>query len=388
MTQSCAAPIVQGWCPGALRPMMSGDGLVVRIRAPLGRLSSAQALGIARCSHDLGNGFLDLSARANLQMRGVQQDNHAALIDKLRGLSLIDSNAEVEARRNITLTPFWTPEDDSVTIARLLTEALAQPDAPQTPGKFGYVVDCGPVPVLGAVAGDIRFERAASGQLICRPDGSNLAVPVRVDTAAATGLCLAQWFLDSGGAPDNRGRMAALIAKGVAPTGYCATVLHPDGAMPKPGLVPQGALLALEFGQLTSDALGRLAGFGALRLTPWRMILVESCTKLPDLAGTITDASDPALRISACTGAPGCPQALSQTRALARQLAPALPAQDSLHISGCAKGCAHPGAASVTLTATGPTHFDLIRNGTASDPPELVGLAPSDLPQHISRKGP
>ena len=38
-----SAPKVYGWCPGALRPMMSGDGLVVRIRAPLGRLTSEQA---------------------------------------------------------------------------------------------------------------------------------------------------------------------------------------------------------------------------------------------------------------------------------------------------------------------------------------------------------
>ena len=27
-----SAPVIQGWCPGALRPMMSGDGLVVRVR--------------------------------------------------------------------------------------------------------------------------------------------------------------------------------------------------------------------------------------------------------------------------------------------------------------------------------------------------------------------
>ena len=26
-----AAPVVQGWCPGALRPMASGDGLVVNV---------------------------------------------------------------------------------------------------------------------------------------------------------------------------------------------------------------------------------------------------------------------------------------------------------------------------------------------------------------------
>ena len=40
-------PIIQGWCPGALRPMASGDGLVVRVRAHGGRLSQAQARGIA-----------------------------------------------------------------------------------------------------------------------------------------------------------------------------------------------------------------------------------------------------------------------------------------------------------------------------------------------------
>ncbi|PIV75968.1 MAG: precorrin-3B synthase, partial [Rhodobacteraceae bacterium CG17_big_fil_post_rev_8_21_14_2_50_65_11] len=43
-----SAPRVHGWCPGALRPMMSGDGLVVRVRAPIGRLTQAQAAGVAR----------------------------------------------------------------------------------------------------------------------------------------------------------------------------------------------------------------------------------------------------------------------------------------------------------------------------------------------------
>ena len=29
-------PIIKGWCPGALRPMPSGDGLVVRVRPKAG----------------------------------------------------------------------------------------------------------------------------------------------------------------------------------------------------------------------------------------------------------------------------------------------------------------------------------------------------------------
>ena len=73
-----SAPRVHGWCPGALRPMMSGDGLVVRVRAPLGRLTSAQAAGVARLASELGNGLIDISARANLQIRGVTPDAHPA----------------------------------------------------------------------------------------------------------------------------------------------------------------------------------------------------------------------------------------------------------------------------------------------------------------------
>ena len=29
-----SAAAIKGWCPGALRPMQSGDGLVVRVRFP------------------------------------------------------------------------------------------------------------------------------------------------------------------------------------------------------------------------------------------------------------------------------------------------------------------------------------------------------------------
>jgi precorrin-3B synthase len=36
-------PLVKGWCPGALRPMLSGDGLVVRVRAYGGGLTQDQA---------------------------------------------------------------------------------------------------------------------------------------------------------------------------------------------------------------------------------------------------------------------------------------------------------------------------------------------------------
>ena len=43
-----SAPIVQGWCPGAHRPMMSGDGLVVRVRLALGAPQRCASTGTVR----------------------------------------------------------------------------------------------------------------------------------------------------------------------------------------------------------------------------------------------------------------------------------------------------------------------------------------------------
>ena len=54
--------------------MQSGDGLVVRMRPRGGRLSAAQAAGIAELAERYGNGLIDLTSRANLQIRGVSED--------------------------------------------------------------------------------------------------------------------------------------------------------------------------------------------------------------------------------------------------------------------------------------------------------------------------
>ncbi len=102
---------------------------------------------------------------------------------------------------------------------------------------------------------------------------------------------------------------------------------------------------------------------------------------MPDLPGLITRPNDPMLRVIACTGAPGCLQAAQPTRSLARSLAPHLPDGAVLHVSGCSKGCAHPGATALTLTAQA-AGFDLIRDGHARDLPVRWGLTADYLTAH------
>jgi precorrin-3B synthase len=359
--------------------MMSGDGLVVRVRAPLGRLTQDQAAGVARLAAEHGSGLIDMSARANVQIRGVTPEAHPTLIDGLTALGLIDRDVAVETRRNLVIQPFWEERDATHRIAITLTDALAQTDAPNLPGKFGFAVDCGPEPILRATSADIRIERGPDG-LILRADGCDLSAPVTEANAARTALDLARWFLATGGAPDGRGRMARHLAGGaVLPEAFRNQPAAAGAEPPAPGALSAGQLVALEFGQITAPTLAALAELAPIRVTPWRMLLLEGVTAVPALSGLIHDAHDPRLAIDVCTGAPGCPQALSPTRDLARDLAAHLPAGLRLHISGCAKGCAHPGPAPLTLTATAPDRFDLIRDGSADATPEATGLAPDQI---------
>ncbi|MDP3261959.1 MAG: precorrin-3B synthase [Tabrizicola sp.] len=370
---------IKGWCPGALRPMQSGDGLVTRIRPPQGRLTPTQAAAIARAAETHGNGIIDLSARANLQLRGVTEASHGPLIDDLRAQGLIDPDLATESLRNLIVTPFRDAE--TTALADSLTAALAR--LPRLPGKFGFALDTGPRPVLTGASADIRVERCVNGQLILRPDGHPTGQ--RVTDLGANAIALAEWFVANGGITDGRGRMAALIAKGSSPPGCTAPPADPF-PIPQPGFHPDGALVALAFGQMRSATLRALAALDLeIRPTPWRMLLIVGATTLPTIPGLITDPSDPILRVTACTGAPGCPQALGDTRTLARHLAPHLAATQTLHISGCAKGCAHPGPAKITLTATG-TGYDLIRNGTASDRPSLRDLTPDAIKDHLKAR--
>lgn len=378
---------VQGWCPGALRPMESGDGWVVRVRAPLSRLSQAQAQGLAEAAQRFGNGRIDLSARANLQLRGVTPDTHPALMAALQALGLLDPDARAEARRNILLSPF--ADAQALTIAKALTSALQSwpphnsPETlPDLPGKFGFALDCGAAPVLQGSSADIRLERAAEGGLILRADGSALGAPVTAEAAPAAMLALAQWFIAAGGVTQGRGRMAALIARGVTPDGALAGALAPAAPIPppEPGLCAEGRLVGLAFGQMQARTLAALAQHGPIRLTPWRMLLLENPRNLPPTLPDLILHPGPLLHVDACTGAPGCPQALQETRDLARRLATQVPPGRHLHVSGCAKGCAHPGPADVTLVAT-QAGFDVIRHGSARD--RAQGHMPSDLPPDL-----
>jgi precorrin-3B synthase len=369
-------PAAKGWCPGAYRPMASGDGLIVRVRPLLARLTAEQALGLcaAACAH--GSGLIDLTNRANLQLRGVREDHHQALIDDLWALGLLDADPALEGRRNIVIDPSWQDGDETQQIATALVARLAE--LPPLPAKFGFAIDAGPAPVLGHASADIRVERGVSGGLILRADGSDLGCATTAPEAVDAILALARWFAETGGHAS--GRMARHLAACPLPDTFRpAEAPAAPGALPRPGEMRPGPIYGAAFGQIDADALARLitdSGAQALRVTPARCFLLEGARPVAS-NDFITQPDNPLLRVDACPGAPFCTSATVETRALARHLAPL--AKGSLHVSGCAKGCARSGAADVTLTGRDGA-FDLVRGGAAWDAATVPGLAPAHLP--------
>jgi precorrin-3B synthase len=371
---------IKGWCPSAYRPLQSGDGLVARIRPRGGRLSAGQASAIADLAEHHGNGLIDVTGRANLQIRGVSGASHAPLLDALAPLGLIDPDEKMEEQRNVVVAPFWKDGDDTHSLAAELERALAATSL-GLPAKFGFAVDCGTQRVLAPAPADIRIERGGEGELVVRADSAAQGRPVARAEAVDAALSLAKWFVVSGGAKDGRGRMAAHLASGARLPDALAGDAEPGIAVapPRPGLHADGAMVGLAFGQMqcaTLKFLSRLAP--ALRITPWRMIFIEALSEMPRHDGLVTRADDPILRVVACTGAPACPQAYAETRNLAAALAPFIAPESRLHVSGCAKGCAYRGASSITLVGTGEG-FDLIRDGCTRDSLVMRGIDPATM---------
>ncbi|MES0823825.1 precorrin-3B synthase [Ruegeria sp. SCP11] len=368
-----SAPIVQGWCPGAHRPMMSGDGLVVRVRPRLARLSAVQALGLCELADRFGNGTIDLTNRANLQMRGVKEADHQALLTELAALDLLDAEPGIEVRRNILVTPLYETGDLTARLAQQLINRLGE--LPALPAKFGFAIDTGPERLLVGDSADIRLETDAEG-LILRADGSETGCRVSEAEAIDRVIALAKWFAEHF-TPDTR-RMARVVAAQGLPQDWQGSTANATGAPLQPGACDLGVLYGAAFGQLPARRLIGLiedTGASALRVTPWRLILLEGGAAIPASA-FVTDGTDPLMTTDACPGAPFCPQAQAETRNIARALAPRV--AGSLHVSGCAKGCARMGVADVTLVAHNG-RFNLVKHGHAGDEPCQHGLTQETL---------
>lgn len=375
---------VKGWCPGALRPMETGDGLIVRVRPRCGAFTLDQARALATLAACFGNGHIDLTRRANLQIRGVRDQALVELQRALDGLGLLDPDPETEAARNVMVAPLAGIDRAEAFDVRPIARSLEERCVRGLPPKFGMLVDGGGTVSIAGERADIAL-CAIDGCMalgVDTPGGTRWLGTIEQDEAVPVAVALAQAFLKSGA----RGRMRDLASVEV-PVPLQRLERVPPSSRRAVGLLPGVAGIAAPFGELEAEqlhdlvALAEEAGATSLRVSPWRTLYIGVSDPRPVLDGAhalglIVHGEDPLLRVDACPGMPYCRSSSVETRRQARRLAER-GLSGTLHVSGCAKGCARSTPADLVLVGE-EGRYGVVHAGTTRDRPERW-LRPDEL---------
>lgn len=407
----------RGACPALFTPMQTGDGLLARILPAEGITPTAFAAFCAAARRH-GNGTIEVSARGSLQVRGLTIASAPRFADEVAALGVAALGAPVLS------DPL--PDDpaaliDAAALAANLRAAIADANIVLAP-KVCVVVDGGGAIHLDALSADIRLRAYAH-------DGETRLV-IAVGGEAATAQIIGSIPIDA--AVDVVVEVLRMIA--ARREVRASDILRAEGLgafSELPHLQPYHIRLAaraqveiigahplrdgrralgvgLAFGHAEAETLIALAEFAsvhgarAVRPATGRAFLLigiaeQDVTALAHEAtrlGFVTRADDPRRRIVACPGAPACASGFIPARQVASELAALLsPPQDEdsqilrgndlIHISGCAKGCAHPQPAALTIVGS-ERGCGIVERGTARAIPNTY-VDPRQLAVHLAQ---
>ncbi len=397
----------RGACPGLSAPMATGDGLLVRF-SPIGTIPLDAFGAICDAAKRYGNGIIEITARGNIQVRGLSAASAPEFADAMAELAIgADGGVPVICNPLAGLDP--QELIDASKLAADLRDALARSSlASRLSPKVSVVIDGGGAHRLDGVAADIRARAIQTGDgnsLVIEAAGHGLGSIAPGDIVAAVTRLLevvarhgretrARDVISTEGTAAFRAAIADLLN----PVGPCRSSREQtsiglwrlrDGSLACGIALPFGHTDAASLQRLT-DAAG-LAGAHGFRTAPGRTLLAvglpektaESFVSAAKNLGLIVDAGDPRRHVVACAGAPICGAAHIAARQLGPQIAavtaPYLDGTFTIHVSGCAKGCAHPPPAALTIVGT-EAGCALVANGAARDTPfmtvqtnELIG---------------
>jgi ferredoxin-nitrite reductase len=92
-------------CPGLFYTTKAQDGILSRLRIPGGILNSEQFHAIANIADNYGGGYVDVTNRANLQIREIKQEIYVEVLRGLQSVDLGSINPSVDHIRNIMTSP-------------------------------------------------------------------------------------------------------------------------------------------------------------------------------------------------------------------------------------------------------------------------------------------
>jgi precorrin-3B synthase len=369
-------------CPGILDLHEARDGLVARIRLPGGYASSARLASLAALSSRYGDGCVDLTARGNVQIRGIQPDAADGMAQRATAAGLMPSPAHDRAR-NITASPLagLAGRPDLRGLVRALDHAiLADPALAALPGRFLFSLDDGSGHAgLGGCDVGLRLSSGAVELVVAgRLTGLRGTSAAGIQNAAAA----ARAFLDrrrpeparpdsgDAGARMSSARVAGLADGGAGVATAVGGELGPAvsdttgrlalGAVPDAEkLVVVAAPLArmttaqvrLVVRMLRPGEVARLAAAGRIVL-PLADPAGAALQRLDDAGLVVSDGHELA-PVTACAGM-ACAKSLADVRVLAGRV----PGLGAVHWAGCGRRCGLPAdATAVVATSDGRLVF-------------------------------
>lgn len=372
-------PAPKGWCPSAYQPMASGDGLIVRLKPRFGRFTALQLKQISHYAAQFGNGVIDVTSRANFQIRGTTETGYPELLERLKSDGLVHEAPHVE-QLNCLISPTVLPNSLGWKAADIL---YSMADRLQSlPAKFGFVIDTGPERLLTNASGDIRIEQAQNGGLLLRCDGVETGILTSLESLADDITTLTTWFLDQK-KPSKR-RMKHL-ASDIPNAWQITDPIAPIDDLPSAS--GDGRIISPAYGQFQAPALSQLVSDLAenteIVILPNRSLMLIEGTFI-NIDGFITKADDPRLSVVICPGKPACKAARIDTQALAEELVASrdLPAHKKIHISACEKGCASATASDICITGEDGA-YDIIEKGCAWQTASVTSVSLAALYQWL-----
>jgi ferredoxin-nitrite reductase len=379
-------------CPGLFYATPTQDGAIYRIRTPAGMLTGEQSSVVAHFAEQVGDGSVQITNRANLQVRSVHMAPPPSILTSLQAVGLAAPAAGIDHLRNIMASPTAGIDPQALVDTRPLVMALDDTIALHEefaglPAKFSVGFDGGEVVSVRHHPNDIWLAATAD----CgHRKGKPLPVAFRLSFNAGQGqeldtgllfhpeqcvplvVAIAQTYLTQVERSDphaagKKPRLRQVLAQhGLA--WYLKQVMrflpfrvpHPRvavaqstgapsqfrhiGAHPQrqPGFSYFGVVIPL--GRLAAQQLRGLAGLaqaygsGVLRLTPWQNVLIPDVPtqRVPALRQAIEklglhgSATHPWSALVACTGNTGCSASATNTTRHALELANRLAQQARL----------------------------------------------------------
>lgn len=356
------APAPRGACPTLDDPMEVADGLLARFRPERG-FSPAQLDALANAAERHGNGLIEVTARGNVQVRGLSEASAGAFRMALEAADIVALPLPA-----IEFSPIAGDDPEALADPRGLVERLRQvcaqalQRAPLSP-KLALVIEDGGQIGLERLKADIRL-RAALGGWALEVGGAGMG---GFDEADVTEMVAR--LLGALQAKGPRARATDLDAGELGTMGVLSVAGGAERRRVALGRLHMRAGYALRvgvpFGQVGPDmvrALSRvMAAFevSEARPAPERSLVLvgqgdgEGLDDALDAAGWWAYPDSAGSRLTLCSGAEssdgGVIHAAQLAGALARIAPDLLDGSVHIHVSTCAKGCAFTGRPGVML---------------------------------------